>query len=328
MNQLVSVIVPVYNHEKFIGTTIESIIAQSYENWELLIVDDCSTDGSWRIIQEYEKKDNRIRVFRNDVNKGLIPNWKFLIDESKGEYLAFLEGDDVFCKENIAKKIKKFEQFPGLGMVYCNFNVVDGEGNVLINDYRSFQKVRVYKNESISPEEYLSSKYHLINSYGQVMIRAVVIEKNGYPRTLDSSAKVFLPSDWDFNFRVARSNKIFYVDDVLFGYRRHANNNSYDAVKAYQHISLLLDEYKKMFSGDNAVLRAIQYKRSRYIYSKIIYFLELGNKCEAWNEFGSYIMALRWKSFSDINLNLRLLIRILLPNWINFRIKKIYYNQQ
>lgn len=327
MNHLVSVIVPVYNHEKFIGITIESVLAQTYQNWELLIVDDCSTDGSWEIIQEYAKGDQRIKAFRNNENKGLIPNWKFLIDNSKGEYIAFLEGDDFFYEENLRGKIKIFLKYPDLGMVYCNFNTVDETGNIITGDYRSFQKIKVYKNELINPEEYLSSKYHLINSYGQIMIRRSVLEKIGYPRTLDPSEKVFLPSDWDFNFRISTQNKIYYSEDVLFAYRRHSNNNSYDAVKSYRHISLLLDQYQIDFIGNQKVSRAIRYKRGRYVYSKALYHLENGRKKEAWNECLIYFKNLEFTSFLDFDLNLKLIIRMLLPNFVNIYIRKIYYHQ-
>jgi glycosyltransferase involved in cell wall biosynthesis len=324
---LVSVIVPVYNHEKFIGETIKGVISQTFQNWELLIVDDCSTDKSWEIIQEYIKKDSRIKAFRNETNRGLIPNWKFLIENSSGDYLAFLEGDDLFYHDNLEKKINVFKRFSDLGMVYCNFNVIDKDGSVLIGDYRSFQKIKVFRNQPISPSAYLSSKYHLINSYGQIMVKRSVVEMVGYPRTLDPSAKVFLPSDWDFNFRISTKNNIYYVEDVLFGYRRHANNNSYDAVKAYAHISLLLNEYEKVFSDNHAILKAIRYKRGRYIYTKIIYFLETKNKPMAWREFFAYVNSLQILSVVDIDLNIKLLIRMFLPDSLNLYIKTLYYHQ-
>lgn len=327
MNQLVSVIVPVYNHEKFIGVTIESVLFQTYKNWELLIVDDCSTDGSWRIIQEYAKKDSRIKAFRNEENKGLIPNWKFLIDNSGGEYIAFLEGDDFFYESNLKRKLEVFEKYSDLGMAYCNFDVVNENGEMVIKDYRSFQNVRVYKNERISPSEYLSSKHHLVNSYGQVMIRRSILKKVGYPRTLDPSEKVFLPSDWDFNFRVSTQSRVYYLEEVLFAYRRHSSNNSYDAIKAYKHISLLLAEYEKNFRENKGVIAAIRYKRGRYIYSKALYYLENGKKRDARRECLNYFKNLRFAALMDFDLNVKLIIRMFLPNFINVYIRKTYYHQ-
>ena len=139
---LVSVITPVYNHEKYIAQTIQSILDQTYQNWEMLIVDDCSKDGSWDIIQEWAKKDSRIKAFRNEENKGLIPNWKFLIDNSKGEYISFLEGDDLFSPENLQSKIEVFEKYSRLGMVYCNFEVIDDNKLVTTKDFYKKLKVK------------------------------------------------------------------------------------------------------------------------------------------------------------------------------------------
>lgn len=324
---IVSILVPVYNHEKFIRETIESILSQTYHNWELLVVDDCSTDGSWDIMQEYAKKDSRVRVFRNEQNKGLIPNWKFLIDTSRGEYISFLEGDDLYYRDNLEAKVRIFEKYPDLGMVYCNFNVIDEKGGLITKNHHSFQKTRVYRNELVDSVDYLSSKYHLINSYGQVMIRKSILEIVGYPRTLDPSAKIFLPSDWDFNFRVSTSNKIYYLDDILFAYRKHLNNNSYDAVRAYEHMALLFKEYEKKFSGNKKVLRAIQYKRGRYLYSKAFYYLENGNKKEAWKSCIAYLKNLQLASLRDFDLNIKFFIRMFLPNRLNSYIKRGYYHQ-
>jgi len=324
---LVSVIIPVYNHEKFIRETMQKIISQTYQNWEMLIVDDCSTDRSWEIIQECARDNSRIKIFRNEKNKGLITNWKFLIDNSRGEYVAFLEGDDFFYKDNLKKKVEIFKKYPEVGMVYCNFNVINENGKSITENHNKFQRIKTYKNEIIKPSEYLYSKYHLVNSYGQVMVRRHILDKTGYPRTLDATEKVFLPSDWDFNFRISTQNRIYFIDDILFAYRRHSNNCSYDAIRAYKHISLLLDEYADKFKNDSEMIDAIQYKRGRYVYSKIIYYLEQCEKLKAWLEFLNYIGKFNRHYMKDLDLNVKLLIRLFLPNKVNLYIMKKYYHK-
>lgn len=91
---MVSVIVPVYNAEKFIGETIESVIAQTYTDWELLLVDDRSSDNSRAIIEEYADKDERIIYILQDQNKGAWAARNRGIDEARGDYIAFLDADD------------------------------------------------------------------------------------------------------------------------------------------------------------------------------------------------------------------------------------------
>lgn len=93
---LISIITPNYNCSRFIAETIESVLAQTYANWEMIIVDDCSTDKSYEIALEYAKKDERIKVIRNERNSGAAFSRNKAIEESKGEYLAFLDSDDIW----------------------------------------------------------------------------------------------------------------------------------------------------------------------------------------------------------------------------------------
>lgn len=324
---LVSVIVPVYNHEKFIGETIKSVMSQTYKNWELLVVDDCSTDGSWEIIQEWTKKDSRIKAFRNNENKGLIPNWEFLIDNSKGNYIAFLEGDDYFCKDNLKKKIEIFEKYPDLGMVYCNFSIVNESGVDIMKDYYSKQKIKTFRNEKIKPEEYLLSSLAPFSTYSQIMITREVIKNIGLPRSLDQEAKIFLPSDWDFNFRTSINNKIYFVDENLLQYRKHSSNNSSNTIKASEHYELLFKDYEQVFKDYPSVLKGIAYQRGKIRYLVAIYFLERNDKVKSWKVFFEYVIRYPKNVLYDFKYNIRLLIRLLLPKKINTIIINKYYGK-
>jgi len=98
---LVSIMMPAYNAGKYIGRAIESVLAQTYENWELIIIDDCSTDNTYEIVASY--KDPRIRIFRNDVNVGPGPSRNEAIKYSRGEWLAYLDADDIWLPERLEK---------------------------------------------------------------------------------------------------------------------------------------------------------------------------------------------------------------------------------
>ena len=323
-NLLVSVIIPVYNHEKFIAKTIQSILDQTYQNWEMLIVDDCSRDGSWSIIQEYAKKDSRIKAFRNDENRGLIPNWKFLIDNSKGDYVAFLEGDDVFSPENLKSKIKIFEQYPKLGMVYCNFCAIGAEGNILIHDYYKKLGISTYRNQMIQPDEYLYSKLLPFSTYSQIMIRKNVIAISGYPRSFALEEKIFLPSDWDFNFLISTKNEIYYIDEILLQYRKHPHNNSADIFKVCNQLEIILNSYEKEYAGNEKMQKAISYMRGKTHYFKILYYIENGSKKKSWLEFSYYSRKYPRNLMLDFRESLFLFIRLFLPNRVNAYLKKLY----
>ena len=106
MNNLVSIITPAYNAEKYIKDTIESVISQTYTNWEMIIVNDASVDNTKNIIKSYQQKDERIKLISLDTNQGVANARNTAIENAKGQYIAFLDADDYWEKEKLAEQIK------------------------------------------------------------------------------------------------------------------------------------------------------------------------------------------------------------------------------
>lgn len=104
MNDLVSVIMPSYNTAKYIGESIESVINQTYPNWELIIVDDCSTDDTDSVVVNY-LSDERIRYLKNEKNSGAAISRNYALREAKGKWIAFLDSDDVWLPEKLETQI-------------------------------------------------------------------------------------------------------------------------------------------------------------------------------------------------------------------------------
>lgn len=102
---LVSIVTPVYNAERFINETIDSVMAQTYDNWELILVDDCSSDNSAAIIDEYVKKDSRVKYIKNKENSGAAVSRNAGIEMAKGQYVAFVDSDDVWKPEKLEKQL-------------------------------------------------------------------------------------------------------------------------------------------------------------------------------------------------------------------------------
>ena len=127
---LVSIIMPVYNVEKFIAEAIESILDQTYTNFELIIVDDCSTDRTVSIINEYRKKDNRIVFLRNEKNlkicKTLNKAWK----QAKGQYILRMDGDDISDVSRIEKMLNYIKS-NNVDLIGSYAVSIDEEGNIL-----------------------------------------------------------------------------------------------------------------------------------------------------------------------------------------------------
>lgn len=125
---LVSVIIPCYNSERYIVQSIESVIMQTFQQWEMIIVDDCSTDNSADIIKKYEAKDFRIRYLKTNEPSGSpsIPR-NIGIREARGRYIAFLDSDDIWLPKKLEEQLKFIDQ-PNVAMVFSNFEKVDQAG--------------------------------------------------------------------------------------------------------------------------------------------------------------------------------------------------------
>jgi len=124
---LVSIIVPVYNSEKFIYDTIKTVTDQTYENWELLLVDDYSTDKSAEIIKEYQQKDKRIKLFFNSKNSGPAISRNKGIEESRGRYIAFLDADDLWEPKKLEKQVA-FMQEKDCPFSFTGYEFADKNG--------------------------------------------------------------------------------------------------------------------------------------------------------------------------------------------------------
>lgn len=123
MEDLVSIIMPSYNTAKFISETIESVLAQTYTNWELIIVDDCSTDDTDAVIRPY-LADDRIRYIKNEKNSGAAVSRNRALREAKGKWIAFLDSDDLWLPEKLEKQIAFMEQ-NNCRFSYTNYIEID-----------------------------------------------------------------------------------------------------------------------------------------------------------------------------------------------------------
>lgn len=127
MNDVVSIIMPSYNTAKYIGESIESVQSQTYPYWELLIVDDCSTDNTDEIVEKY-LYDKRIRYIKNEKNSGAAVSRNHALREAKGKWIAFLDSDDLWYPEKLEKQIK-FMEDNGYHFSYTNYIIIDEDSN-------------------------------------------------------------------------------------------------------------------------------------------------------------------------------------------------------
>ena len=130
MNTLVSIITPCYNSSLFLDDCINSVLDQSYSKWELLIVDDASTDNSKSIIMKYSKSDNRIKPFFLDKNIGAAASRNIALKNANGDYIAFLDSDDFWLNEKLAIQLR-FMIDKNINFSFSSYHIVSHNGLVL-----------------------------------------------------------------------------------------------------------------------------------------------------------------------------------------------------
>jgi teichuronic acid biosynthesis glycosyltransferase TuaG len=158
MNELISIITPVYNSEKYIADTINSVLAQTYTNWEMLIADDCSSDNSAEIIKKYT--DSRIKYFRLETNSGAAIARNKALEKAKGNYIAFLDSDDTWKPEKLEKQLK-FMVEKDIGFSFTGYEIIRNKKNKIIEVPDTVNYDQFMKNTIIGTLTVMLSRKHV-----------------------------------------------------------------------------------------------------------------------------------------------------------------------
>ena len=128
-NDLVSIIMPSYNCGTYVEQTIHSVQAQTYQNWEIIFVDDCSKDDTIKHVLELREKDARIKLFQNHSNSGAAISRNTALREAKGRWIAFLDSDDLWAPTKLEKQVRFMEE-NGYAFSYTEYQEMDADGNL------------------------------------------------------------------------------------------------------------------------------------------------------------------------------------------------------
>lgn len=242
MKDLVSIITPVYNANKHLKECINSVINQTYQNWEHILVDDCSTDNSVSIIENFIVKDNRIQLLKQEHNSGAGFSRNKAIKEAKGRFIAFLDSDDYWHEEKLNKQIK-FMITNNYSFTFTNYYVV-------------------YKQEK--PPKYIVKAPEKVN-YKKIL-------KNDYIGCLTviydskSTGKIYMPEirkrqDWVLKINILRKVDYGYsIDEALAFYR-------------IGEASLSKNKYKLLKHNFNVYYRELKMSFLRSVWMMIIFLI-------------------------------------------------------
>lgn len=253
---LVSVIIPSYNHEKYIENCIKSVKDQTYKKIQLIIVDDGSTDNSVNLINKCIEDIEFQTVFIKKKNEGLTKTLNRGLENIKGEYICFLASDDIWASDKIMKQVLFMMKNPRVGLVFTDALFI--KKNIITSIKYSKYKTKLrtmFNNNRVHDNLYYTLLVDNIIPSGSVMIKANLLSEIGnFDENLSSE-------DFDFWLRVAKSHSIGYIDEPLFYYRLHDSNLSKNSVKM---IIATYQTLKKQF--DEVPLKNLPFKRAKIIF--------------------------------------------------------------
>lgn len=305
----ISIILTTYNHKDFIKDAIESIINQSFYDWELLIWDDSPNNDTREIVNKYTNKyPNKIKAWHHNPNKWIVDNMNFLIDKisTDSKYVVFLEWDDILKNNYLDKKLKIFDKFPKVGLIYNNIDFINYKWNIIQNDIFGFRHIKTYKNSIISPDDYVLANVWPIISWSTVMVKKEIADKYKI-KSIDPSNKSYAVSDYDFLFNVSTENEVFYINESLTLYRRHASNLSAWNINLLEQLNKLVKEYYQQWK---ITKRVYKNKTSQNNVMISLMLIEKWDRCGASNHLK---MALKRLSFNNIILKLWAIVLLLMP---------------
>ena len=210
---MVSIIIPAYNAEKYIAETIKSVVNQTYKNWELIIVDDGSTDNTVDVITGYMNKDFPINyVFQK--NSGVSTARNKGLSAAQGEYIALLDADDIWLENNLEIKISTLEKSKDIYWVYSSMYQINEKSNILKEapkgtDIDILNSILIWENEVVPGP-----------------CSNIVFKRECYDNGCAFDPLFSTAADQDFTIRLASKYKATYIDIPLWGYRIHQNNMS------------------------------------------------------------------------------------------------------
>ncbi len=206
----VSVLIPAYNAEKYIGDTIQSVLDQTFQDFEVIVLDDCSTDSTNEVVKGFGAKDDRIRLFKNKTNLGIAGTRNKLLEYASGKYLAILDADDLCHRDRLAIQSKFLEENSDHILVGSYYEMIDEAANHIAH-------VRhITKPNQVG----IGMFFHNLIAQSSVMINAALLGSERYDLGFPPA------EDYHLWIRLLRKGKVHNIPSELMHYRVHAQGVS------------------------------------------------------------------------------------------------------
>lgn len=262
MSSLLSICIPTFNRSEFLQKAISSVLAQSYNDFELVIVDNASTDDTQKVVALF--KDNRIRYFRNNENLGLGLNWNQCISLANGEFICIFHDDDLMLPENLKMKMEYFSKNPSLRLIHSNVNRIDAADKVIGKHWAKRHKENYY---SRAGKELFMQ---LLLEDSPICSPSVIVRKEVFNKVGLFNPKLSYACDWEMWLRVTFYYDSAYIAQTLVNYRCHKDmlTQKYLRTNGLEQIyqakkNVLIDYLKYLKNADNLLIEVKKSFRKR-----------------------------------------------------------------
>lgn len=243
--QIISVIIPTYNRANLIEGTLNSIKAQTYTNWECLIIDDHSTDNTREIISQFTSNDSRFKYYLNTKKKGATGARNTGLEIAKGDFICFFDSDDLMYDKYLEAKISEFEKNPNVDVI-TSFSLVLNADHIVIDTFCFLPLKNIFK-DLLGGKTYVDTNSALIK-------RSVLYENN---IIWDEDCPSY--QEWDFHLSLSQVASYTFIPQFLTGYyRRNQDTISSDMLKDLEGRLFILNKYKNHILKE---ISASEYKR-------------------------------------------------------------------
>lgn len=244
----VSIIMPVYNAEKYVADSIKSVLNQTFNDFELIIINDGSTDKSEKIIKQFD--DSRIKYFRFNKNKGKCAAVNFCIKKSKGKYLQFFDADDIMLNHKLDLQVQILDSDSTIGLIYSDAWKMSEYGKI-IGPY----VVPSSTNKKITDSfVYNKFDYEKLKQINYIPACSTMFTKKAVNKAGLFDKRLKAAEDWDMWLRIAEKFKVFYLHVPVYCYRYYG-----------QSLSRRLRKNNEFEQYDNLVREKIRQRQKKYI---------------------------------------------------------------
>ncbi|MDB6066927.1 MAG: hypothetical protein JWR26_3135 [Pedosphaera sp.] len=274
----VNVLIPTYNYARYLPETIESVLEQDFQDYEILIVDDCSTDESQAVIRHYAAMDSRIRYRFNPSNLGMVANWNYCLSQARGEYVQFLFGDDrLASRAALGKMVRMLEGHPSAVLGVAARNIIDERSR--ITEVASHLGASGLHDGHEVITRCLETNANIIGEPSVVMIR----RSEGMRGFCDQYRQI---PDLEMWFHLLEAGDAVYTSEPLYSFRKHPRQqtevNRVDKVGEREHLLLLAEYYGRPW------LKARQHRN--LLFSQIYWLKKKGDGSRISRELESRMM--------------------------------------